>query len=546
MIIITKYKFLLLSLLLSFVSVFQLIGSGLPPTHDGEYHVIRFYEFQKVIADGNIYPRWSPDLNNGFGVPLFNYVYPLPNYFSSFLHLFGISFIDSFKLSLIIATVLGSGFFYLWARIFWGNLGGLVSSVFYAFSPYHLLDIYIRGSVGEVWALAIFPAFLWAITIYIKTKNPKFFPISAVLFALLIFSHNILALMFSLFAFFYTAYLVYKEKQRREIVIHCILIALLGLSLSSIFWLPALLEKKYVVGLEIYDITNNFPYLYELLIPSWGSGFSEGLLRDKLSFQVGIANLFVIFLSIAMLFFNRKKDSNKSWILFFLLWFFFIFFLMLRSSQFIWENIPLMNYFQFPWRLLSLEILVSSVLAGGVVYFSKAKKVVAGVLIAIAILLGIGYAKPAHFMDRDDKYYITRSNFIDGTNSPGNTFSTAWFKGAKKNENKLISIAGSADIEIEKVESSNYLAEVRAKENSIILINTAYFPGWSVLIDNKKAKIHQTEDGLFSFSVPKGKHIVEVRLEETPIQRIGTVAFYASSIILLVLFGKAIFVTIKK
>ncbi len=541
-----KYKFLILALVLSFISVSSLLGSGLPPTHDGEYHVVRFYEFSKAVGDGNLYPRWAPDLNNGFGIPLFNYVYPLPNYFAFFLHLFGISFIDSFKLSLAIATVLGAGFFYLWARIFWGNLGGLVSSVFYTFSPYHLLDIYIRGSVGEVWALAIFPALLWSVTIFVRTRKAVFFPLSAVFLSLLILSHNILALMFFAFLIPYVSLLIYKEKNKKTLILNTFYIILLGLGLSSIFWLPALLEKSYVVGLEIYDIKSNFPLLYELLIPAWGSGFSEGSLSNKLSFQIGIANLFVIFISVIMLVFNKKKDSRKSWVIFFIVWFFLIFFLMLKSSQFIWESVPLMNYFQFPWRLLSLEIFICAFLAGGIIYFGKAKKILAGVLITMVILLGIGYAKPAHFMDRNDTYYITRPNFIDGTNSPGNTFNTAWFKETKKNKNKLVVSSGSAEIEIKKVQSSNYFAQIKANEKSEILVNTAYFPGWSVWLNDKKIPIKQAKGGLFTFNIPKGNHNIEVKLEDTPLQRLAVLVFYASGLIILVLFGKPLFDTIRK
>lgn len=546
MTIIAKYKFLIFAIFLSLVAVFSLFSPGLPPTHDGEYHVVRFYEFSKVIGDGNLYPRWAPDLNNGFGTPLFNYVYPLPNYFAFFLHLLGVSFIDSFKISLIAATVLGAGFFYLWARIFWGNLGGLVSSVFYTFSPYHLLDIYIRGSVGEAWALAIFPAFLWAITVYIKTKKKGFLPLSALTFALLIFSHNILALMFSSFSLFYIGYLIYKEKQGKEMLVRVGFIVLLGLSLSSVFWLPALLERSYVVGLEIYNVASNFPLLYELLIPTWGSGFSEGSLGDKLSFQMGVANLLAVFGSLIMLVLSKKRDGNKSWVIFFILWFFFVFFLMLKSSQFIWEKIPLMSYFQFPWRLLSLEILICSFLAGGIVYFGKTRKILTGVLISIAILLGIGYAKPAHFLNRDDAYYITRSNFIDGTNSPGNTFNTTWFKGMEKNKNKIDLIVGNADIEVTSMKSSNYLAEIEAQESSKILVNIAYFPGWAAYVNGKRTEIQQTEEGLFYLDVPKGKHDVEIKLENTPTQKTGVVGFFASAIVLLVLFSRAIFVTLKK
>ena len=73
----------------SLIATLPLFHQGLLPTHDGEYHVVRFYEFHKMISDGVWYPRWAPDLLYGLGVPLFNYVYPLPNYVASFLHFFG-------------------------------------------------------------------------------------------------------------------------------------------------------------------------------------------------------------------------------------------------------------------------------------------------------------------------------------------------------------------------------------------------------------------------------------------------------------------------
>ena len=177
----------LVAVLFAFIAVVPLLHVGLPPTHDGEYHVVRFYEFDKTLRNGNWYPRWAEDLNNGYGVPLFNYVYPLPNYFASIFHFLGSSFIDAFKLNMFIASILGAAFFYLWAKEFWGVWGGLVGSIFYTFSPYHFVDIYIRGSVGEVWALAFFPAFLWAITEFLKNRKTIFFVGSSVFLSLIIF-----------------------------------------------------------------------------------------------------------------------------------------------------------------------------------------------------------------------------------------------------------------------------------------------------------------------------------------------------------------------
>jgi len=166
-----KNKYLILLLILTFISLFSLLGRGLIPTHDGEYHLIRFYEFDKVLREGFFYPRWAPDLDFGYGLPLFTFVYPLPNYFTSFLHLFNISFLDSVKLNMFFASLTGAVLFYFWTKKYWGELGGLVSSIFYTYTPYHFVDIYVRGSVGEVWALALFPGFLLVLTNFWKVEK---------------------------------------------------------------------------------------------------------------------------------------------------------------------------------------------------------------------------------------------------------------------------------------------------------------------------------------------------------------------------------------
>lgn len=473
---IVKHIFLITVLLFSLISSHALFHSGLIPTHDGEYHVVRFYEFDKALRDGDFYPRWAADLNNGFGVPLFNFVYPLPNYTASLFHFFSFSFIDSFKLNLIVASILGAVFMYLWAREFWGNLGGLVSSVFYTFSPYHFVDMFIRGSVGEVWALALFPAYLFGITKFIRGKNPKFFVFSAISLALIIFSHNILGLMFFLFSIVYVIFLINKEQSRS--VFSSLIVILLGLGLSSVFWFPALLEKQYVQGLEIYDYSKNFPEIYQLIFPSWGSGFVGE--QNQLSLQIGIANLLAFGGSIVLLFRTQKQ---KQFILFFIICFISAFFLMTRFSLPIWQNIPLLNFFQFPWRFLSLEILFASFLSGSLINFFK-PRIVSALLITLTVLLGIGYTNVAYYLERNDIYYTTRPNFILGTNSPGNYFNTIWFR----NINKRIEKTSLKNNEVIKkeIKSSDYQITAKVTSSKEITVNTSYFPGWTVYIDGIK------------------------------------------------------------
>ncbi len=538
-----KFLPILLVIIFSIIAGFSLIHKGLSPTHDGEYHIVRFYEFDKVLRDGNWYPRWAPDLNNGYGVPLFNYVYPLPNYIASFFHIFGISFIDSFKLEMFLAFIIGGVFFYLWSKEFWGTLGGIVSSVFYSFSPYHFVDAYIRGSVGEVWALAFFPAFLWSITKFFKERQSKYIAISSIFLALIIFSHNILALMFFAFSISYIIFLICISNNRRYLILNTFYVILISLGLSSIFWIPALFERQYVVGLEVFSLNVNFPDLYQLIIPSWGSGFFGTNIATEMSVQIGIANIFATFISfcVGCIFFIKKKTECRI-IFFFIISLLILLFLMQKISYPIWVNIPLVNYFQFPWRLLSLVILITSFLAGSIIFYWKSW-VLAIIMITFTFLLGIEYSKPAYYLYREDSYYITRSNFIDGTNSPGNAFNTIFFNGdLKKQKDKAFFLKGDGVITPKRIISSFYDFKIEAKDDSEIGVNTAYFPGWSVFVDGKKVKINVTPNGLFSFHLNAGNHDIKIELGATSPRTIGTISSFIFILLSLFLLIKSLLV----
>lgn len=534
------------------IAGFSLLHGGLFPTHDGEYHVIRFYLFDEALRDGNLYPRWAGHLNNNFGIPLFNFIYPLPNYIASIVHVFNVSFIDSFKINMFLAIIVGGIFFYLWSKEFWGRLGGVVSSVFYTFSPYHFLDIYIRGSVGEVWALGLFPAFLWSYTKFAKTRRSIFLAFSSLFLALIIFSHNILALMFFVFALSYVTFMILNQKKKKQLIFNTIYIIMGGLGMSAIFWLPAILETKYVTGLQIFDVTSHFPQLYQLLIPSWGSGFSGAGLQNELSYQIGAANLLAVLLSFLVILLQvKEKNKKKPYAFFFLACFIFVFFLMLNMSGPIWQIIPFMNYFQFPWRLLSLEILFASFLAGSIFSLNIKNCILKfsfGVfLLLIAFVLGIGYARPAYYMHRDDNYYITRSNFIDGTNSPGNVFNTVYLQTipAKERE-KIIFVKGEGKIVSDRVKSNLYIFTIKANMDSEIQANLAYFPGWEVYVNGEKKSLNVNQAGRFTFLVPKGENNVKIIFKDTLVRKLSIIISIVSFGLLITLLINRRFVTIKK
>lgn len=550
---IRDYIFIFVVILLSVVAGLALLHPGFPPTHDGEYHIIRFWQFYKVLTQGELYPRWAPDLNNGYGIPLFTFVYPFPNYFASLLHFFHVSFIDAFKLSMFLASVLGGMFFYLWSKEFWGSKGGLVSSVFYTFSPYHFLDIYIRGSVGEVWALGLIPLFLWAITKHVKKENYYYFFLAVIGLSLTIFSHNILGLMLFCFAVVYGFYLVQNGNMNIKKIISLLTIFFLSLSMTAIFWLPALLEKKYTVGLQVFDIASNFPEVYQLIFPSWGTGFSSSDLQNQMSPQIGVANLLVVFYCIVYaVVMRRKKYIGKNILYFFLAIFIILIFFMLKFSLPLWEHLPLLSYFQFPWRLLSLTILCSSFLAGFIVregtfsYGQKKQIIFTVVLISLAVLLGKDYAKPDHYHMRNDNYYLTRSNFTDGTNSPGNAFNTKWMQANLEKTREKITLKPSSPYRESTRLSTKYEYELKLGKKTNVLAHIAYFPGWKVFSNGTQVPTKIDEAGVFSFVLPPGTQKVSITYRQTFIQQLGFALSFLSLCVLVAMFFKSKFVTIKK
>lgn len=535
--IILGYKYIFLVILLTIPGIIPLLHPGLPPTHDGEYHVIRFHQFYKTLSSGILYPRWAMDLNNGLGIPLFNYVYPLPNYVSAFLYFLGFSFIDTFKLNLFFGTLIGSVFMYILSKHYWGELGGVVSAISYAYVPYRFVDIYIRGSVGEIWAIAFFPAFIWSITKLVEKNTPKFIISSSIFLALIIFSHNILAVMFTLFASSYCLFLLSRIGWKKQIVKSMILSILLGICLPAVFWLPALVENKLVRGLQIYSINDNFPEFYQLIIPSWGSGFSGSNLLNQMSFQIGLVPIVIIILSILILFKHKLNSPKTSHVLlFFLAWFFISVIFMLRLSYPLWINIPLLSYFQFPWRFLSLTMVVTSFISGGIVYsiFSpKLQFASAVVIITLTILATISYTKPAYYHYRDDRYYLTKPNFINGTNSPGDLFNTIWIKDTDLHSKGIKYMTGFGKIS-NTVNNPNYKEYmIDSGINSEVEVGLAYFPGWIVRQDGKTIALKKMENGLIGFGISEGKHNIELIFLDTITRRVASAITLMSGLVIL-------------
>jgi hypothetical protein len=479
-----------------------LFGRNYIPTHDGEYHIIRIVEFSKMLASGYLFPRWAPTLNSGYGIPIFQFHYPLPNYIGSFMRLFTHDAVYAFQISMGVGYLLAALGSFLWLTSLYGALAGLFGAIVGAYVPYLFVDIYVRGSIGEVWAIVILFFVLWTI-------EKKQYMAVALLYGLLLLSHNILGMICTPFLFIYMA--IRNKKAIGSLV--------WGMGLSAYFWLPAFLEARYVVGLNTVNFREHFVALYELLIPSWGTEFSgSGFSANKISFQIGIVPIVIIIASFVVFIREREKQTNRL-VKWFLLLIGLVVFFMSPWSKWIWEVARPFQFIQYPWRLLSFMIPTTAFLTAYVAKRSKLRFVV--VLAVLAVLCTFPYSRKVQYAPRNEAYYLARNNFTDGTSSMGNSFSTIWTGWKEKRpEAELVAQNGR----ITKKGTWSYLKKeftVNMTSEGLVTFNTLYFPGWVVEIDGQKVPILYEYDGIIRTIVPIGIHTVSIRFTDTLPRIIG-------------------------
>jgi len=499
-----KIIFFIFSILI-LAAVRSLFLKGFIPTHDGEYTIIRCMEFYRMLLQGVFFPRWAPTVNSGYGMPIFIFYYPLTNYIGSFFHIFGWNFVESFKVSMAIGYITSSFFCFLWLRkLFRSSFAAIVGSVVGAFVPYWFVELFVRGSLPEIWAIAFLFCCLTAITYKKRT-------LSACALAGLILSHNILALIFTPFLI---GYAVLVEKK-------IVPWLLLGIGVSAYFWIPALWERQFVVGLNTVNVRDHFASLYELLIPSWGTEFSAtGSFGNKMSLQIGIIPLCSMVL-LCILLFKNKKSPLKNLYIYMSALFFTVIFLVLPVSMIIWNIVPMLGYVQYPWRFLVCIIPISA-FAGAYIISVLRNKWVGFVIIIFSVALSYGYTKPVVYEPRDDVYYQSRQNFTDGTVSMGNSFSTIWTGWKKTRPKEMIEVMNGKVIGgMDKQDFITKKFTVQSSESATIALPILYYPGWRVKSNGHTIPIRYESDGTIRFDVPEGIHEVHVWFGETPVRIIS-------------------------
>lgn len=501
-----------------------LINQELNYTHDGFVHLVRVAEYYKMLVAGQFPIRWAADFSYGYGMPIFNFIYPLP-YFLSFIILIvtGLNAVLTLKLTFLLSFILSGLFMYIFAlELLKSQKKAFLVMLLYQFTPFHLSDIFIRGALGESFAFSFLPIVLWSIVrLSQKTEIKKFFvvPTTAVL---LVLSHNSISLVFFIISAAFTPFVI----KRKKIILLIWSGLFIGLLAGAFYWVPALVENKYTYGSVLMKnyYSGHFPPLLNILVPNINA--DKKFFTDGIAMQIGIVNLIAVPLSVWFLFKKTIKSNSGVIILFALLTFIVSIFLTQPVSRILWKNISLIQQFQFPWRFLASVVFSTSLLGGFILDFKFfQKRNIYFLLTGLVFLMSIPYWSQSVKFDvikqNDIWHYAQKGTSLD-------EFDLIWAAGASSfPKQKVEVISGQGKISNIILRSNSHKFALDASSQVRVVDHNFYFPGWRVYIDGKKLSEIEFQDqnwrGQIEFRVPKGRHSVEIVFGETILRSVSDV-----------------------
>jgi len=545
-------KSLLILLLTILPAIAWLIQPGFFPMHD-DLQPMRQMQLEKCFKDWQIPCRWVPDMGYEYGYPLFNYYPPFPYYLGEIFRIFSFSYTNVVKIVGVLGFLAAAAGMYFLGREFFGETGGIVSSLFYTYSPYHSVDYYVRGAVNEFWSQAFFPlAFLFSYKL-ITGKNWKWIPLLSLSVAGIMLTHNPSLMIFVPGFMLWVLFWIIKSKKYKSFIPLAVS-AVWALGFAAFFTLPVLLETKYV---SVWTLTSGyFNYLAHFLDLNqiffrinWGYGSSIYGPNDTMSLAIGymqwIVPSLLMFLSLFI-----PKLRKLFWMTFLLFGLGLIsLFLTHSKATPIWIILKPLEYLQFPWRFLTLVIFYFSFISGAIVFVlpkgSLPTKALASVGLALLLLLNANYFHPRDWWPTyGDTDRFTGNNWQRMLTSSIFDYLPIWAPQPPADQagGDINIVKGTGSVQTLTKKSNLQKYQVNIDSNlGVVQLETYYFPGWRIWVDGHEQKIDPTRDrllGRIQADLSVGQHTVIAKLTNTPIRTIGNSFTLVSLFILIVYFSK--------
>ena len=476
------------------------------------------------LFGGSILPDVAYDF--GYGTRIF---YPPLGYnviiviYSVIKH-FGFSIFLAIKLGYFLSMILSGIFMYYFTKkVFNNKYVALLSAVLYMTMPYHILDIFFRDSLSEIFIFPFIPLVFLGLEYLFEDNYKKFYVCFITGYVFSMISHLVLSVYLTIFVVLYLI-LNYKKVLTKKRLIRLVISGFMILAFISPFLIP-MIEHKFLGNYMVFypefmftkeSVSNATLTLGQMIhLPMSGERYFT------LGYVAVIAFVTVFFCGYKYIE-NKKTYKNITILL-------FICFIML-TPLFPWKNLPsfLLNI-QFPWRLELFFSFLIAVLASLVVFLvnKRNQKILVTVLSCVSVMFSI-YLVNLHdytFIDFDRVREHGIGEYLGMDYLPVNTYKHLDYYGSRTDN--VIVKDGEAEIS-DVVNDTPYL-EFYVKTNETTLeLPRLYYLGYKITLDGKEVHYYENKNGFIEIKLTSsGK--VRVEYEGTNGHKVGILLFILAS-----------------
>jgi len=505
---------------------------GIPLSHDLHIHLAMVDQFRASLAEGNIYPRWLADFNEGFGAPTMIFYPPGLFYCAGVAAwLCGGNILVGLYLILALLTIVGfAGVYRLLSEPAgpWAAAGVALALV----APFRVFELHAAGLFPAYAAGCIFP---WALDslrrIAAEPRGGGWCGTPVRVWTISVAAMLLLNLPFTLLALtLVSAWLVFEtvRSRRMDTMIRVTAGTAAALAISAVYLMPALAERHLVTlpqaGQNVY--AGNF-----LFMPpgTWTDPALQHLFQRMalLPLTLAIVGMVVI------LALNRGSAEFGQSAFSGLLQLVSIIavgavFLASPASRWLWAEIPALATLQLPWRLLdhlAAPCSIITALAVAAVWRSRVgygwvRYAFSGFCLVLTLVMGMlslsciqmnGFAPPQRILEQ-----VASFRRLPGDYPPRGSRLTP-----QPADDALVTVArGQISGKVTAWESERRRIDIQAATPGAIALRTWHYPGWFAL-DERGVTLPVTAEsgtGKLLIAVPAGRHTLEIRFGSTPLR----------------------------
>ena len=503
-------------------------------------------EFQDSLKQGILFPHWATHARHGLGSPLLLFKQPGYYYIASPLSWI-FPPIRALGITMFAFAFLGFITTYIFVRHIFSAGSGWLAANLLLLSPYTGTNLAIRADLSEFAAMMTVPALFFSFySFFYSTRKLKSLIFIALLSGFLIPLHPHVAL-YSIGLLSLTCLITIFIPSLTKQTIYAIIALAIGISLGAFYWFPVLLELPYVSS--EFMLSNFYHYSNHFISPK---EFFQPYNRNSL-IPFTLSPIVVFFISATIIsLFTQWKNYNKSQkllLLYSLTALGMFSFLTTQQSMPLWNHLPILQLTVFPWRMLSIITVLSTVSVVGLI--TLAHKPMPLIFAATIILL---FLSPTYTKYSIDKSISTPQNISDLEHQ---TFPTrdefAWIpKNASPSiplsQTKKIMPSDNLIVTSFKRSQGLLTAQVKTEGEASLTLPHYYYPvGWQAEINNKPISLSSSAQGLMQINLPdKTNGTLKVSFKTTPMRKIGFIISASSLFLGILLVLTTIIVAQKK